>query len=616
MRRTRSTIIAACLFVAVLQINGAASLQKYDVRRVSSFIYVGSIGSSSIYHVAHPQVFDTHHFTTLSMSSSQRVVMKRRPTNKRTAKNRRRKNLQKPPAMEKKVSINEASSMGEAIQLAKSIPDHMYVAEKFIWLPTDDNLPPHLRTQLVHHEKRRRWGGQLLESLGQVASNAWGSNPQEIQRSLFLEGEGHIWTDERLLKIIQSVSIPMVDSIDRPDKEGIYISQALKGLHVLSGCIAPVAPTSAQARKVWIGIHRSVSNLILSADELFSTQNTLLKDAVEVRWAIRGLIVRLQIANIVLTQADEMGTEKETLLFTTPNLNARTAKLPFDILHHCLSWQMDPGTSLDYIGYPTKDLLPEFITSIPFNFDTLTTRSGNSVIERRGTAWLAEEGIGALAYSGKLMRPVPIASSVRETMRDIERWCFMSETSSLSPLCSEQKIGSKLEMVWDDCTSSDLPYTELGQYITNSGDFFDCALCNHYPDGDSACKFHTDPEHGQYWHRVTAVVSCGQSRRFAFRPIPQASIWNEWDIYQHEMNSKDELSCKPAVLNLFPGDVVLMTRNCNDLFHHAVYSSQSPLANPSSSRVSLVFKRALDRNGKKGHGLAGEGRRARRNNSH
>ena len=32
MRRTRSTIIAACLFVAVLQINGAASLQKHDVR--------------------------------------------------------------------------------------------------------------------------------------------------------------------------------------------------------------------------------------------------------------------------------------------------------------------------------------------------------------------------------------------------------------------------------------------------------------------------------------------------------------------------------------------------------------------------------------------------------
>lgn len=597
---------------------------------VSSSIHFGFIGSSSIHHVAlHPQGFDTHRFTSpsLSLSSSQRVVMKqssraytgkRKPMNKINAQNRRRKNSQKRPVMEKKVSrsrsINEASSMGEAIQLANSIPDHMYVAEKFIWLPTDDNLPPHLRTQLVHHEKRRRWGGQLLESLGQVALNAWESNPREIQRSLCVEGEGHIWTDERLLRIIQSVALPMLDSIDRPDKEGIYISQALRGLHVLSGCIAPIAPTSAQALEVWINVHRSVSSLIQSADELFSTQNTLLKDAVEVRWAIRGLIARLQIANIVLTQADEMGTEIETLLFTTPNLNARTANLPFDILHHCLGWQMDPRTSLDYIGYPTKDLLPEFITSIPFNFDTLTTRSGNSVIERRGTAWLAADGIGALAYSGKLMRPVPIASSVRETMRDIERWCLMSETSSLSPLCSEQKIGNKHELVWDDCTSSDLPYTELGQYITDSREFFDCALCNHYPDGDSACKFHTDPEHGSHWHRVTCVVSCGQSRRFAFRPIPQASIWNEWDIYQHEVNSEDELSCTPAVLNLFPGDVVLMTRNCNDLFHHAVYSSQSPSTNHlDSSRVSLVFKRALDRNGKKGHGLAGEGRRARRN---
>ncbi len=148
--------------------------------------------------------------------------------------------------------------MGEAIQLAKSISDHLFIAEKFIWLPTDDNLAPHLRTQLVHHEKRRRWGSQLLESLGQAALNEWENNPQEMLNSSWLGGDEHIWTDARFLRIVSSVSLPLTDSVDRPDKEGIYISQALKGLHVLSGCIAPVAPKSAPALAVWIKFQYSV----------------------------------------------------------------------------------------------------------------------------------------------------------------------------------------------------------------------------------------------------------------------------------------------------------------------------------------------------------------------
>jgi len=578
-----------------------------------------------------------HHLSTLSMVSSKRADTKqrhrtsngtRRTAEQGNAQNRsRRSNAQKQsPVQKKTVPITEASSMGEAIQLAQTISDHLYIAEKFIWLPTDDNLPTHLRTQLVHHEKRRRWGSQLLESLGQAALYEWENNPQEILKSLFLEGDEHIWTDSRLLRMVLSVALPMNDSTDRPDKEGVYISQALKGLHVLSGCIAPVAPNSAPALEVWIGIHHGISELIQSADLLFSTQKTLLKDAVEVRWAIRGLIARLQIANNDLFHAVEMETTVETLLFTTPNLNARTYNLPFDIIHHCLPWQMNPDAndpaSPNYQGYPTKYLLPDFIRSIPFNFDTLTTRTGESVIERRGTAWLAEEGIGALAYSGKLMRPTNVPENVRQVMRDIEVWCCQSETSSLSQLPSTQKIGYNIEFIWDDSTSSGLPYNELGQFLiddsNNIGEFFDCALCNHYPDGDAGCRFHSDPEHGSHWHRVTAVVSCGQSRKFAFRPIPDASIWSDWDTMSQiaKLQAKDDTSCAPAALSLFPGDVVFMTRDCNDLFHHAVYSSTSSLSNHlDSSRVSLVFKRALDRNnGKKGHGLAGEGRRSRRNN--
>ena len=69
----------------------------------------------------------------------------------------------------------------------------------------------------------------------------------------------------------------------------------------------------------------------------------------------------------------------------------------------------------------------------------------------------------------------------------------------------------------------------------------------------------------------------------------------------------NDVNNAPASLQLFPGDVVFMTGSCNDMFHHAVYSSPFDNVEINNSRVSLVFKRALERGGgKKGHGLRGE----------
>eukprot|EP01082_Thalassiosira_pseudonana_P010640 g9514.t1 g9514 contig37:120461-120895(+) len=140
-------------------------------------------------------------------------------------------------------------------------------------------------------------------------------------------------------------------------------------------------------------------------------------------------MARLQLANAITNGKNEIEMEagevpsQTSINFSTPNLNARTSNLPFEILPHCLPWQMDPVSSVNhYYGYPTKQLLPDLLLDIPFNFDTLTTRTGNEVIERRGTAWLAESGIGALAYSGKLMRPAEVLTLVREIMREMEQW--------------------------------------------------------------------------------------------------------------------------------------------------------------------------------------------------
>mmetsp|Transcript_7937 Transcript_7937/g.15914 ORF Transcript_7937/g.15914 Transcript_7937/m.15914 type:complete len:653 (+) Transcript_7937:332-2290(+) len=548
-------------------------------------------------------------------------------------------------SQQKNIAIDECKTMGEAIQNAITVTDFLNIVEKFVWLPTDEDLPPHLRTQAIHHEKRRRWGSQLLEGLGQAALALWENDDTlllENERNLFLVGGNNdgvplnnIWADERFVRAVLSVSIPFEGggAENRVEKEGVWVASALKGLHVLSGCVSPLAPSSSDSSEweTWLNFHRGVSTLIQTADSLLSDQHASMKDAVETRWAIRGLVKRLQMANSLETLQieDHFDEAKNILLFTTPKLNSRASNLPFDILHHCLPWQMNSSHDENYLGYRTRNLLHDLLQSIPFHFDTLTTRTGNSVIERRGTAWLAEEGIGALAYSGKLMSPVAVPENVRGVMREVEQWCANQipgksekhtqfvETSNLSDENSQIEK-SFVEFVWEDNTSSNLPFDELGQFLTADPalTFFDCSLCNHYPTGNSACKFHTDPEHGSHWHRTTAVVSCGTSRKFAFRPIPEISTWDEWDNHRkNHKRQRDDTDCAPALLQLFPGDVVLMTGECNDVFHHAVYASPFDGIG-SSSRVSLVFKRALDRGGgKRGHSLAGEGRRARRRNS-
>jgi len=142
---------------------------------------------------------------------------------------------------------------------------------------------------------------------------------------------------------------------------------------------------------------------------------------------------------------------------------------------------------------------------------------------------------------------------------------------------------------------------------------FDCALANLYPAGEGAvrpgvgslprrasrslpplratprsqaCKFHSDPEHGSYWHRDTAVVSLGEVRRFAFRRI-----------------DGDERH----TFHLFHGDVVEMRRDCQDAYQHAVLAAEGE-AN-DGARVSLVFKKAIPHgpSGRLGHGVPGSG---------
>jgi hypothetical protein len=101
-----------------------------------------------------------------------------------------------------------------------------------------------------------------------------------------------------------------------------------------------------------------------------------------------------------------------------------------------------------------------------------------------------------------------------------------------------------------------------------------------------------------------------------------------WSIVLHGKNSNNNynsvletFACESvaAVTHLVAEDMVVMRDNCIGDFYHAVRAGAagSCLTNKDNDatstggeRISLVLKRALDRGGgKRGHGLAGEGRR-------
>ena len=435
-----------------------------------------------------------------------------------------------------------SSSVGEMVQRAETVND-LLEAATHLWLSTDDTLAPHLLAQQIHHEKRLRWSSHLLTKLSMHRA------PEQKQ------DDGVTWS--KLERLVQAAAMPFQAraSTDRVDKEGRYLKEAVCGMHSLFGSGL---------------VTGSVSNNVLDAIQtMFDRIDRMghlvpLPDAIEMKWSCESIVKRLNL------KANDESSWKGTV---PSSLEVRTAWTPFDILPAVVDWEEMLPDAIDRL---TQD--------IPFRYDAIVTRTGASVTERRGTAWIAESGIGALAYSGKLMAPSPIPPIVQQVMRHVETHVMLKQG---------------------------------GVEDTYPRPFFDCALCNLYPDVESACKFHTDPEHGSHWDRLTCVVATGEPRRFAFRPIPHVSKWSEWDPSRTTTTTTPPENNEniPASITLFPGDVVKMYGRCNDDFHHAVYADESKPAfnGRPRARISLVLKRAIARSGgQKGHGIAGEGRRSRR----
>lgn len=211
-------------------------------------------------------------------------------------------------------------------------------------------------------------------------------------------------------------------------------------------------------------------------------------------------------------------SEPSRIAFLPPSLEAayQSLKIPFRVLPGFLSTEADLSVN-------------ELQLQVPFRVDTIRTSSNQIVTERRLTAWQGDETVGPFLYAGKSMPR--------------ESW---------SPLVERIRTQLREEL---HC-------------------FYDCCLLNLYPDGQSAMRYHIDPDQGTLWDYDTAVVSVGATRRFSFRSVPGIKTVSN--------------NHPPHSFYVFHGDVVRMFDDCQVRFQHSVKKADN--TRELCARSSLVFK--------------------------
>ena len=152
-----------------------------------------------------------------------------------------------------------------------------------------------------------------------------------------------------------------------------------------------------------------------------------------------------------------------------------------------------------HLGLTRSSLtLDQVVEEVQFEQSVLTTRDKKKVVERRKTCWMAEKNVGGLAYSGKIMSPVPFSPCIASVRDHIEE---------------------------------------------RTGQYFDCCLINLYEDGDCACAYHSDPDLGTVFARESFIVSVGETRRFNIKRNGQEPhIYHvfDGDVFCMERNCNDD----------------------------------------------------------------------------
>ena len=256
----------------------------------------------------------------------------------------------------------------------------------------------------------------------------------------------------------------------------------------------------------------------------------------KLKWALDCLLLLTPNSTTTLhdhctTKSDTGTTTTTTILLPFPKSihDAYTAlNLPFCILPQCLSM-------LDRNNRPIS--VHRIMEQVNFRTDDIvTTATGESVTERRWTAWQGDAHVAPFSYSGKVM------------IRD--DW---------SPIVLYIR---------------DQLYNRTGQY-------YDGCLLNLYHTGKSGMRYHSDPDQGTLWDYDTAVVSIGASRRFVFRSISTATTSHQPQQQIHSF----------VVMN---SDVTYMFNDCQAMYQHSLKNAEDK--QETASRISLVFKRTYQLN--------------------
>ena len=330
---------------------------------LSCFLQVNSFSSSTTTSKSHRKRTNININTNINIHKKKKVKKnKGKPITKSDSQNSKSTNDNNQNVAQKKKMYTEEQlskmTISQAVQESSTCTQLLQTAKR-MWLPTDEDLAPYLRTQTVHHEKRIKAASQFLTRFGDLI------NDDDID-------VGHLWKDatENGWRRAILASYISFDGIENTRNELKYVHMSLLGLHSVIGFTRTIANVEIMDED----IVSSIQGWIQKA-ELYAWDFTL-REAVEVRWAINGILTRTNIND------------------TIPNLNERISKLPFDILPSCVNWNV----FLDKEEQNSEIVMQKLLNDIPFQFDKILTRSGANVVERRGTAWVANENIGALAY--------------------------------------------------------------------------------------------------------------------------------------------------------------------------------------------------------------------------
>ncbi len=315
-----------------------------------------------------------------------------------------------------------AGTLTQNIKNAATIEELLSI---YLWMPNSPEVPSGYFSKRWQHAKRRQLGALWLTRL------------VELTDVYDCENKSSLWREKAFERAVFSAGYNYADeSTDPTSKERRAIRQALVALYTLLRKNVMSDVTYANTFDLPSTISHAIWLLIERAEQMaFSIP---LNEAVEVRWAARGLMVTLKpYANPYF-----VNDLQRKLSSKLPRLEKRVSALPFDILPRAVNFlQREPMRAVQQ--------------EILFHFDSPRTRKGSGDRKRWNAVWLARRGIDAVTDGGKLLRPHLMPTSILTIMREVE-------------------------------------------LVTNDYGFYDCARCNWYSEKKTASRFHTERGHGAF----------------------------------------------------------------------------------------------------------------------